>query len=138
MGKIKERIDEIAEDFELFDDELEKYEYIVDIGRSLKPLDENEKIDKFLIEGCTSNVWLICEEKDGKLYFKADSNTVIVKGLAAILVRIFSNLSAKEISEADLGLLDNLGFSEIITPTRQNGLKSMINKIVEYAQGENR
>jgi cysteine desulfuration protein SufE len=138
MGKIKERINEIAEDFELFDDELEKYEYIVDVGRSLKPLDESEKIDKFLIEGCTSNVWLICEKKDGKLYFKTDSNTVIVKGLAAILVKIFSNLSAKEISEADLSLLDNLGFSEIITPTRQNGLKSMINKIAKYAQEENK
>ncbi len=137
MGEIEKRIDAIKEDFELFDDEIEKYEYIVDIGRSLEPLDESEKIDKYLIEGCTSNVWLICEKRDGKLYFKTDSNTVIVRGLAAILVKIFSNLSAKEIRDFDFSLLDKLGFSEIITPTRQNGLKSMITKIVESAQGEN-
>jgi len=136
MGEIEKRIDAIKEDFELFDDEIEKYEYIVDIGRSLEPLDENEKIDRYLIEGCTSNVWVICEKRDGKLYFKTDSNTVIVRGLAAILVKIFSNLNAKEIRDFDLSLLDKLGFSEIITPTRQNGLKSMITKIVESAQGE--
>ncbi len=136
MGKIEERINEVVEDFKLFDDELEKYEYIVDMGKELKALSEKDKNDKYLIEGCTSNVWLICEKKDNKLIFRANSNTVIVRGLVSILVKIFSNLSAKEINDFDFSLLDKLGLSEIITPTRQNGLTSMINKIKEYAKEE--
>jgi len=133
-SKIETRIEEIVEDLSLFDDELEKYEYLVDTGKALTPLSEDEKKEKYLIQGCTSQVWLICEEKAGKLIFRGDSNTVIVKGLVALIIKIFSDLTPKEIVNFDMDRLAVLGLSEIITPNRQNGLKSMIERIKTYAK----
>ena len=133
-SKIETRVEEIVEELSLFDDELGKYEYLVDTGKALTPLSEDEKEDKYLIQGCTSQVWLICEEKAGKLIFRGDSNTVIVKGLAALIINIFSDLTPKEIVDFDMDRLAVLGLSEIITPNRQNGLKSMIERIKTYAQ----
>jgi len=135
MDKLEKRLDEIVEDFDLFDDELEKYEYIVDLGKSLKPINENARNDAYLVKGCTSLVWIIPSFKDGKMIFGGDSNTVIVKGLVAILIKIFSNASPQEILEFDLKQLNKLGLAEIVTPTRQNGFTSIVNKIVEYAKG---
>ena len=135
MDKLEKRLDEIVEDFDLFDDELEKYEYIVDLGKSLKPINEDAKNDAYLVEGCTSLVWIIPSFKNGKMIFEGDSNTVIVKGLVAILIKIFSNASPQEILEFDLKQLNKLGLAEIVTPTRQNGFTSIVNKIVEYAKG---
>lgn len=133
-SEIETRIEEIVEELSFFDDELEKYEYLVDTGKALAPLSEYEKKDKYLIQGCTSQVWLICEKKDGKLIFRGDSNTVIVKGLVAIIIKIFSDLTPKEIVDFDTARLGVLGLAEIITPNRQNGLKSMIERIKIYAQ----
>ena len=133
-SKIETRVEEIVEELSLFDDELGKYEYLVDTGKALTPLSEDEKEDKYLIQGCTSQVWLICEEKAGKLIFIGDSNTVIVKGLVALIINIFSDLTPKEIVDFDMDRLAVLGLSEIITPNRQNGLKSMIERIKTYAQ----
>ncbi len=135
MDKLEKRLDEIVEDFDLFDDELEKYEYIVDLGKSLKPINEDAKNDAYLVEGCTSLVWIIPSFKNGKMIFEGDSNTVIVKGLVAILIKIFSNASPQEILEFDLKQLNKLGLAEIVTPTRQNGFTSIMNKIAEYAKG---
>ncbi len=135
MDKLEKRLDEIVEDFDLFDDELEKYEYIVDLGKSLKPINEDAKNDAYLVKGCTSLVWIIPSFKNGKMIFEGDSNTVIVKGLVAILIKIFSNASPQEILEFDLKQLNKLGLAEIVTPTRQNGFTSIVNKIVEYAKG---
>ena len=127
-------LQEIVEDFELFDDELEKYEYIVDLGKHLTPLQEDEKTDAYLIQGCTSQVWIIPSFVDGKMVFRGDSNTVIVKGLVAILIKIFSNRTPKEILNFDLKELNNLGLAEIVTPTRQNGFTSIVNKIIDYCR----
>lgn len=135
METMQTQLNEIIEDFELFDDELEKYEYIVDLGKGLPLLQNNEKTDAYLIQGCTSLVWIIPSFIDGKMIFKGDSNTVIVKGLVAILLKIFSNRTPEEILEFNLEELNNLGLAEIVTPTRQNGFTSIVNKIIEYTKG---
>ena len=136
METMQTQLNEIVEDFELFDDELEKYEYIVDLGKHLTPLQEDEKTDAYLIQGCTSQVWIIPSFVDGKMVFRGDSNTVIVKGLVAILIKIFSNRTPKEILNFDLKELNNLGLAEIVTPTRQNGFTSIVNKLIEYTKGK--
>ena len=136
METMQTQLNEIVEDFELFDDELEKYEYIVDLGKHLKPLQENEKTEVYLIQGCTSQVWIIPSFVDGKMVFRGDSNTVIVKGLVAILIKIFSNRTPEEILNFDLKELNNLGLAEIVTPTRQNGFTSIVNKLIEYTKGK--
>lgn len=130
---IKDIIEEFKEDLELFDDELEKYQYIIDLGKKLIPLDDKYMIDENLVQGCTSKVWLICEKLDGKLIFKANSDAAIVKGLVYILITIFSNNRAEDILDFDLELLTKLGLLEIITPNRQSGVRGMIKKIKEFA-----
>jgi len=135
MSKLQERLDAIVEDFELFDDELEKYEYMVDLGKGLHPINEIDRNAAYLIQGCTSQVWIIPSAQNGNIIFQGDSNTVIVKGLVAILLKVFSNASPQEILDFDLEALNKLGLAEIVTPTRQNGFKSIVNKIIEYAKG---
>ncbi len=137
MNILEKRLDEVVEDFDLFDDELEKYEYIVDLGKRLKQISENNRNDAYLVKGCTSSVWIIPSLKNGKMIFEGDSNTVIVKGLVAILIKIFSDATPKEILGFDLKQLNRLGLAEIVTPTRQNGFTSIVNKIIEYAKGVN-
>ncbi|AXH14398.1 sulfur acceptor/SufS accessory protein [Malaciobacter mytili LMG 24559] len=131
---IESRIDSIKDDLELFDDDLQKYEYIIDLGKSLPNLEEEHKKDENLVQGCTSKVWLICEKKDDILVFKADSNAAIVKGLVKIILTIFNNLSAKEILDFDTQILQKLNLQEIITPNRQSGVQGMIKRIKEYAK----
>lgn len=128
------RIDNVINDLEMFDEDIDKYEYIVDLGKVLQPLDESLHKDEFLVGGCTSKVWLIAEIKDGVISYKADSNSVIVKGLISILVSIFQDLTPKEIIDYNIDGLKALGLSEIISPTRQNGVFHMVNKIRHYAQ----
>ena len=132
---IEERIEEFKSDLELFDDELEKYQYIIDLGKKLKDLEEKEMNDENLVQGCTSKVWLLKEEINGKLIFKANSNASIVKGLVYIITTIFSNESKKTINSFDTNILDSLNLTEIITPNRQSGVQGMIKKIKEYAKG---
>lgn len=135
MDTLEEKLNAIIEDFDLFDDELEKYEYIVDLGKALGSLGEDEKTEQYIIRGCTSQVWIIPTCSDDKMIFRGDSNTVIVKGLVAILLKIFSNQSVQAILDFDLAKLNGLNLAEIVTPTRQNGFTSIVNKIIEFTKG---
>lgn len=130
---IKERIKRIAEDLELFDDPLEKYEYIVDLGKALPPLDEALKQESFLVKGCTSKVWLAARKEKERVEFMADSNSVIVRGLVSLLLSVYQELLPDEILASDSEDLKILKLDEIITPTRQNGVYHMIQKIRYYA-----
>lgn len=131
---IEKKIDEFKDDLELFDDELEKYQYIIDLGKKLKNLDEKEMIDENLVQGCTSKVWLIKDKNSDELIFRADSNAAIVKGLVYIITTIFSNEKKDDINNLDINILDRLNLTEIITPNRQSGVQGMIKKIKEYAK----
>ncbi len=130
---IEQRVIQIQEDLELFDNDLDKYEYIIDLGKTLEPLEQDQEKDENLVQGCTSKVWLVCEKKENKLYFKANSNAMIVKGLVYILITLFSNLAPQEILDINLDVLKKLNLNEIITPNRQSGVVGMLKRIKEYA-----
>lgn len=132
---IKEKIDNFKDDLDFFEDDLQKYEFIIDLGKKLSPFDKSDQIDKNLVYGCTSQVWLIAKLKGGKYYFKGTSDALIVKGLVYIVTEIFSGLSKEELKEVDFNIINELELSEIITPTRQSGVAGMIKKIKEYANG---
>ncbi len=137
QNKISKEIKQLADELELFDDVMDKYEYIIELGRALHGLNEKYKTRTNLVQGCQSQVWLHEYEKEGKLYFEADSDALIVKGLVQILIRIYSAHSSKEILEIDTALLKELHLSEIISSGRQNGIASMIQKIYTYARQDN-
>ena len=126
--------EQIILDFSLFEDWLEKYEYIIDIGKSLEPLPQRKRIDKYLIKGCQSLVWLYTEFQDGKMKYYADSNTTITKGLIAILIIVFTNKTPKEVLETDISFINQIGLKEHLSPTRSNGLILMVNQIKAEAQ----
>ena len=130
---IKEREDEITEDFSLFDSWEEKYEYIIDLGKKLEPLDEKFKVPENIIKGCQSTVWLTSEFKNGKIYYKADSDAVIVKGLISMLIKVLSDNNPDEILNAKLGFINDIGMMTHLAQTRSNGLLSMIKQIKNYA-----
>ena len=130
---IKQRVENIKEDLEFFDEELAKYEYIIDLGKKLPSFDEKNQIPENLVHGCTSQVWLICEKKDDKLFFYGTSVAIIVKGLVYIILEIFSNSTIQELKEVDMDIIRELNLSEVITPNRQSGVIGMIKKIKEYA-----
>jgi cysteine desulfuration protein SufE len=130
---IKQRIENIKEDLDFFEDELQKYEFIIDLGKKLEPFDDKNKIPENIVHGCTSQVWLTCEEKDGKLYFHGTSDTVIVRGFVYILLTIFSDSTIEELKEVDMDIVYELNLSEVITPNRQSGVIGMMKKIKEYA-----
>ena len=131
---IEKRVDDIKEDLEFFEDELQKYEYIIDLGKKLEPLEEKYQVPSNLVHGCTSQVWLICEEKDDKLFFTGTADAIIVKGLVYMILQIFSGATIKELKEINMDVIHNLGLSEVINPNRQSGVIGMIKKINEYAQ----
>ena len=137
MGTIVAIQAELVEEFDMFEDWMEKYEYIIDLGKQLEVLEKCHEKDENLVQGCTSKVWLVCEVEDDKLFFKANSNAMIVKGLVYILITVFSGLSAKEILSTDLNILKQLNLTEIITPNRQSGVTGMIKRIKEYATALN-
>jgi cysteine desulfuration protein SufE len=130
---IEARVEEIKEDLDFFEDELQKYEYIIDLGKKLEPLDDDYKIPTNLVHGCTSQVWLICENKDGKLYFQGTSDAIIVKGLVYMILQIFSGSTIEELKDADMDIVHELNLAEVVTPNRQSGVIGMIKKIKEYA-----
>ena len=130
---IEQRIENIKEDLDFFEDELQKYEYIIDLGKKLENFDENDQIAQNIVHGCTSQVWLTSEIYDDKLVFKGTSDAIIVKGLVYIILEIFSNSSIQELKEVDMDIIHELGLSEVITPNRQSGIIGMIRKIKEYA-----
>lgn len=130
---INEIQDEIIEEFESFDDWMDKYQLLIDIGNSLAPLDEQYKTPQFLIEGCQSRVWIHADFADGKVILEAESDTVIVKGIVTLLLRVLSGHSPEEILEADLYFIERIGLKEHLSPTRSNGLVSMVKQIRNYA-----
>jgi cysteine desulfuration protein SufE len=130
---IEEKQEALIEEFALFDDWMEKYEYMIDLGKSLPLIDPSLKTEEKLIKGCQSKVWLHSEFKDGKIVFTADSDAIITKGIVAILVSIFSNEKPESIVKADLGFIDDIGLKEHLSPTRANGLVSMVKQMKLYA-----
>ncbi len=134
MNTILEAENEIIEEFELFDDWMDKYNYIIELGKSLPLIDPQYKDDAHLIPGCQSQVWLHAEMCDGKLIFRADSDAIITKGIINLLIRVLSGHTPKEILDCDLAYIDKIGIKEHLSPTRSNGLVSMIQQIKGYAQ----
>ena len=130
---IKAIQEEIIDEFSMFDDWDERFQYIIDLGKSLPLIDEAFKKEENTIKGCQSKVWLHAEEQDGVIVFTADSDAIITKGIIAILIRTFSNHKAKEILEADMGFIEEIGLKDHLSPTRANGLVSMIKQIKMYA-----
>ncbi|WP_306354257.1 SufE family protein [Flavobacterium sp. '19STA2R22 D10 B1'] len=130
---IQEIQNEIVDEFSMFDDWMQRYEYIIELGKSLPLIKEEHKTEDNIIKGCQSKVWLQGEEKDGKVVFTADSDAILTKGIIAILIRTFSNQEAKAILDANLDFIDEIGLKEHLSPTRANGLVSMIKQIKMYA-----
>lgn len=120
---------DIIEEFTLFDTWDEKYEYIIDMGKKLKPLAPEHKKDENKIKGCQSTVWMVSEYKDGRVYYYADSDAVIVKGLVSMLIRVLSGHTPQEIIDAPLGFIDAIGMKQHLAPTRSNGLLSMVKQM---------
>jgi cysteine desulfuration protein SufE len=131
--KIKEIQEEIVDEFSMFDDWEERYQYVIDLGNSLPLVDEQYKTEENIIKGCQSKVWLHGEQKDGNVVFTADSDAILTKGIIAILIRVFSNQKPADILEADTAFIDEIGLKEHLSPTRANGLVSMIKQIKMYA-----
>jgi len=125
--------DNIINDFSLFDEWDEKYAYIIELGKKLDPLSEEYKTEKYIIKGCQSQVWLHSYLKDGKVFFEADSDAIITKGLVSLLIKILSGHKPEEIANADLYLLEKIGMKQHLSPTRSNGLASMVKQMKLYA-----
>lgn len=133
---LKEREEEIIDEFSIFSDWMEKYEYLIDLGKEAPILDSKYKTDKYLIRGCQSQVWLHAwKDDDGKVRFESDSDAFITKGIAALLVRVFDRLSPDDILTADLDFINQIGLKDHLSPTRANGLVSMIKQMKLYAIG---
>lgn len=130
---IKEKEQEIVEEFSLFDDWMDKYNYIIDMGKSIDKIDEKYKKNQYLISGCQSQVWVHAEYKDGKVYFKADSDALITAGIVGLLMRVMSGQTPEEIINADLSFIDEIGLKEHLSQTRSNGLVNMIKQMKLYA-----
>ena len=130
---IKEKEQQVIEDFSIYDEWLDKYEYIIELGKSLDSYPEEMKTDEHLIKGCQSRVWLNTEVKDGKLYFTADSDAIITKGIISLLISIYSGQSAADILASDFSVVQEIGLKDKLSPTRANGLVSMIETIRKMA-----
>jgi cysteine desulfuration protein SufE len=130
---IKEVQQEIIDEFSMFDDWMQRYEYIIELGKNLPLIDEKYQVEENLIKGCQSQVWLHAEDKNNAVVFTANSDAILTKGIIAILVRVFSGQKAEEILEADTGFIDEIGLKEHLSPTRANGLVSMEKQIKMYA-----
>jgi len=124
---------DIVDEFSVFDDWLDRYNYLIELGNDLPELAPEYKTDEYLIRGCQSRVWLHAELKDGKIEFRADSDAVIVKGIVALLVRVMSGRTPEEILEDDLFFIEEIGLHQNLSPTRSNGLLSMVKKMRTYA-----
>lgn len=130
---IEEIEKEIVGEFSVYEDWMDKYAYLIEIGNSIPAMEEQHKTDDNLIKGCQSRVWFYPEMRDGRLYFMADSDAIITKGIAALLVRVFSGQKPEDIAKADLSFIDEIGLTQHLSPTRSNGLVSMIKQIKMYA-----
>lgn len=133
MSSIQQIQEEIVEEFEMFDDWMQRYEYMIELGKTLPLIDEKYKTEEYIIKGCQSKVWVHADMEEGKVAFTADSDAIITKGIIAILIRTFSGQPPKEILDADTAFIDKIGLKEHLSPTRANGLVSMIKQIKLYA-----
>ena len=131
---IQEKQDALVEEFAMFDDWMDKYAYLIELGKDLPVIDEKFKTKQFLIMGCQSRVWLHAELLDGKIVLSADSDAIITKGIVSLLIRVFSNHTPDEIVKTDFGFLDQIGLKQHLSPTRANGLQSMAKQIQLYAR----
>lgn len=130
---INELQNTVVEEFSAFEDWMDKYQMLIDLGSELKPLDEKYKTQQNIIDGCQSRVWIQCDMIDGRLVFTADSDALIVKGIIALLLRVLSGHTPKEILDADLYFIDKIGLQNHLSPTRSNGLLAMLKQIKAYA-----
>lgn len=130
---INELQDKVVEEFSELTDWMDKYQMLIELGNELKPLDEKYKTEKNIIDGCQSRVWLQCDIVDGQLVFTADSDALITKGIIALLIRVISNHTPQEIIDAEFYFIDRIGLRQHLSPTRSNGLLSMVKQIKTYA-----
>ena len=133
MKTINALQDEVIEEFSAFDDWMDKYQMLIDLGNELEPLDDKYKTEQNLIDGCQSRVWVQCDVVDGHLEFMAESDALIVKGIIALLIRVVSGHTPQEILDADLYFIDRIGLRDHLSPTRSNGLLAMVKRIKAYA-----
>ncbi|MFO7744278.1 MAG: SufE family protein [Psychroflexus sp.] len=133
MSSIQERQEEIIEEFSMFEDWMQRYEYMIELGKSLPLIDEKHKTEENIIKGCQSRVWVYAEMDDDQVDFTADSDAIITKGIIAILIRVFSGQKPEDIINADTSFIDEIGLKEHLSPTRANGLVSMIKQMKMYA-----
>ena len=134
---LREIQDEIVEEFAVLEDWMEKYNFLIELGNGLPPIDAKFKTDEYLISGCQSKVWLHADYSDGIMKFSADSDAIIVKGIVAMLIKVLNNQKASEIMNADLYFIDKIGLKQNLSPTRSNGLVSMVKKMKLYALAYN-
>lgn len=134
LESINAKQDQIIEDFELFDEWMDKYEYIIDLGKKLPPMEDSLKTDDFRIKGCQSSVWLAPQPQEDKLFFFADSDATIVKGLISMLLKVLSGEKPEDIAKADLYFIEKIGMNKHLAPTRSNGLLSMVKQIQRYGE----
>ena len=132
MG-LDETAEELVEDFNLFEDWSDKYEYIISLGKELSAMKKEDKTEENLVKGCQSQVWLVAREKDGNVFFEADSDAIISKGICALLVKVFNGHPASEIVKNNLEFIERIGLKEHLSPNRSNGLVAMIKKMKAYA-----
>ena len=133
MKTINALQDEVIEEFNDFEDWMDKYQMLIDLGNELEPLDDKYKTEQNLIDGCQSRVWVQCDVVDGHLEFTAESDALIVKGIIALLIRVISGHTPQEILDADLYFIDRIGLRDHLSPTRSNGLLAMVKRIKAYA-----
>lgn len=131
---LEEKKQQVVEDFSQFDEWLDKYEYLIELGKGLQPFPEEKKTEDRLIKGCQSRVWLDCEKRDGRLWFTADSDAIITKGIISLLIDVYSGCTPEEIAGDDFAFLEEIGLRENLSPTRANGLVSMIETIKKNAR----
>jgi len=130
---LEEVQDRIVEDFSVFEDWMDKYQQLIELGKDLPPIDEKKRTESYLIKGCQSKVWLDAELTDGKIFFTADSDAIITKGIVALLIQVLNQRTPKEIIEANLYFIDKIGLKENLSPTRSNGLVAMVKQMRLYA-----
>ena len=131
---LQEKKQQVIEDFSLYDEWLDKYEYLIELGKALEPFPEEKKTEDRLIKGCQSRVWLDSELRNGRLYFQADSDAIITKGIISLLISVYSGRTPEEIAADDFGFVAEIGLKENLSPTRANGLVSMIETIKKQAE----
>ena len=134
MESLQEAKQSIVDDFAMYDEWLDKYEYLIELGKNLGDFPEEKKTEDSLIKGCQSRVWLDCEVKDGRLFFTADSDAIITKGIISLLIGVYSGRTPEEIASDDFSFVEQIGLKENLSPTRANGLVSMISTIKQLAQ----